>query len=114
MRFYFDGSEGKDDGIDNWLTLAGFVACDAFWDDFDKKWKTMLLERYPIAPFVHMWQMISGVDPFERVADGRIKSLISLFLIPSTCFRDWTKKNFVHSSALSILRHGHDSWRPGL
>jgi hypothetical protein len=55
MRFYFDGSEGKDDESDDWLTLAGFAACDVFWDDFDKKWKTMLRERYPVAPFIHMW-----------------------------------------------------------
>lgn len=80
MRFFFDGSEGQDDGKDSWLTLAGFVASDAFWDAFEKKWALMLRERYPVAPFIHMWEMVSGVDPFERVAgwtQDKINQLVS-------------------------------------
>src|ERR1700683_3400594 len=40
----------------------------------------MLMERYPIAPYIHMWQMASGTDPFERKAGwskSKIENLVS-------------------------------------
>jgi hypothetical protein len=80
MKCYFDGSEGTDTSGDTWLTLAGFAATDKSWGGFEGTWNTMLRERYPIAPYVHMWQIISGTDPFERVngwTKGRVVSLVS-------------------------------------
>lgn len=67
MKCYFDGSEGTDPKGDTWLTLAGVAAPDKSWEYFDSTWNRMLRERYPIAPYIHMWQIISATDPFERV-----------------------------------------------
>lgn len=61
------------------MTLAGYMASDGFWAGFQKKWERMLRERYPIAPFVHMSQLVAGVDPFERVAgwtEERVNALV--------------------------------------
>jgi hypothetical protein len=80
MKCFFDGSEGQDTNGDTWVTLAGWAAPDESWKRFDDTWGRMLRERYPIAPYIHMWEIISGVDPFERVAgwtDTKIKSLVS-------------------------------------
>ena len=79
MRFYFDGSEGREDNDDRWLTLAGFAAGDTFWNVSYKQWNHMLHERYPIAPYVHMWELLQGKDPLERVngwTDDRVLSLV--------------------------------------
>jgi hypothetical protein len=67
MKCYFDGSEGVDDSDHTWLTLAGFGAPDAVWAKFDTKWQAMLRDRYPIAPYIHMNELMGWDDPFERV-----------------------------------------------
>jgi hypothetical protein len=79
MRCYWDGSKGNDDSGAEWLTLAGFIASDGFWGDFQGKWEMMLRARYPIAPFIHMSDMVTYNDPFERVAGWtaiKIKDLV--------------------------------------
>lgn len=38
------------------------------WAEFQNQWDIMLRERYPIAPYIHMWQIVSGTDPFESRA----------------------------------------------
>ena len=68
MRCYFDGSEGAEDNGTKWLTLAGFMAPDGLWGAFQRKWEAMLRDRYPIAPYVHMCDLLSHNDPFERSA----------------------------------------------
>ena len=67
MRSYFDGSEGEDGSGHKWLTLAGYIAKDSVWASFEPKWKEMLRNRYPPAPWLHMSQMMNHEDPFERV-----------------------------------------------
>jgi hypothetical protein len=79
MRCYFDGSKGKDDTGGEWLTLAGYIASDGFWGDFERKWEAMLRARYPIAPWIHMYELLAGEYPFERVAgwtEDKIRALI--------------------------------------
>ena len=79
MRFYFDGSEGREDNDDRWLTLAGFAAGDTFWNVFYKQWNHMLHERYPIVPYCPYVGTAPGKDPFERVngwTDDRVLSLV--------------------------------------
>jgi Protein of unknown function (DUF3800) len=66
MKCYFDGSVGGQS--DRWMSLAGLVATDSVWGTFQKRWETMLRERYPVAPFLHMTDLITGNDPFERKA----------------------------------------------
>jgi len=80
MRCYFDGSEGSDDGGAKWLTLAGYIASDGFWGRFQGKWETMLKERYPIAPYIHMNPLVMHEDPFERVVgwtNGKMTELVT-------------------------------------
>ena len=97
MRCYFDGSDVKAADGSRWLTLAGFAAGDVFWTAFDSDWNTMLRERYPIAPYIHMCDLLSGNDPFERVAgwtDEKVRSLVgdALNLLESlnkTAFRSF-------------------------
>jgi hypothetical protein len=78
MKCHFDGSVGG--YSDEWLTLGGFAATDATWATIDKQWKSMLRDRYPIAPYVHMTDLITGNDPFERKAgwtDCKVEGLVS-------------------------------------
>jgi hypothetical protein len=110
MRCFFDGSEGKDDAGETWVTLAGFGAADSVWRTFDEKWRRMLTERYPVAPFLHMWQLISGTDPFERRAgwtEEKISTLITdaidlLQNLDHSVFRSFTC--MVNLSAYERLR----------
>ena len=67
MKLHLDGSEGDDDEGRKWMTLAGYIASDGFWRDFDDRWTTMLHNRYPIAPYIHMNELMGWDDPFERV-----------------------------------------------
>lgn len=63
MNCYFDGSVG---GTSNeWLTLGGLIATDAAWGSFESDWKAMLNDRDPIAPYVHMAELIHGDEPFD-------------------------------------------------
>src|ERR1700693_3061758 len=78
MNCYFDGSVG---GIsDEWLTLGGFIATDKTWAAFHNQWEALLRNRYPIAPYIHMTDLITGNDPFERKAgwtDCKVDALVS-------------------------------------
>jgi hypothetical protein len=67
MRSFFDGSRGSDSHNHEWLTLAGYTANNGVWDQFDRHWETMLRDRYPIAPYIHMTDLLTGNDPFERI-----------------------------------------------
>jgi len=78
MKCYFDGSEGTDSKGDNWITLAGFAAIDKSWEGFERTWNKMLHGRYPIAPYVHMSEIISATDPFERVNGWTKDKVVSL------------------------------------
>jgi hypothetical protein len=65
MKVYYDGSEGEDANGDKWITLAGIAATDAVWAEFDKRWSKMLAARYPVAPYIHMIEVMDHEDPFE-------------------------------------------------
>src|SRR5947209_16636915 len=67
MKSYRDGNNGKDSAGDSWITLAGFAGTDSTWREFDNAWATMLKERYPDAPYLHMIELLAGDDPFDRV-----------------------------------------------
>ena len=78
MKCYFDGSEGQDTKGDTWVTLAGLAALDRSWAGFESAWGRMLHKRYPIAPYIHMSQIVSGDDPFERVNGWTKEKVLSL------------------------------------
>jgi hypothetical protein len=78
MNCYFDGSAGG--RADEWLTLGGLVASDSTWAKFQTDWTLMLRSRDPVAPYVHMTELLTGNGPFKRDAgwtDQKIKDLIS-------------------------------------
>ena len=63
MNCYFDGSVG---GTSNeWLTLGGLIATDSAWANFESDWTAMLKDRDPVAPYVHMTDLVRGGDPFD-------------------------------------------------
>ena len=62
-----DGSYGEDAAKSRWMTLGGVMATDAVWGSFDESWIRMLAERYPRAPYIHMNELVQGVDPFEKI-----------------------------------------------
>jgi hypothetical protein len=68
MKCYYDGSgHGVDQNGDEWITLGAVAATDSVWAEFDNKWNLMLRERYPVAPYIHMIELLDHESPFDRV-----------------------------------------------
>lgn len=67
MNCYFDGSVGGTS--DEWLGLGGLIATDEAFAEFEKNWRAMLKDRYPIALYHHMTDLVTGNGDFRR-ADG--------------------------------------------
>lgn len=67
MKAYYDGSVGEDENGDQWITLAAISGTDEVWAQFDERWDRMLKNRYPIAPYIHMIEVLDDKDPFERI-----------------------------------------------
>src|ERR1700728_1401779 len=90
MNCYFDGSVGGKS--DEWLTLGGLAAPHGIWAAFRGDWIAMLQSRDPVAPYVHMTDVVTGQRPFRRDAgwtDAKKKQLVSdaidvLGTIPTT------------------------------
>ncbi len=78
MNCYFDGSVGGNEN--EWLTLGGIVATAHTLKRVEAQWAIMLRERYPIAPYLHLTDLLTGNDPFERRAgwtDHQVTALIN-------------------------------------
>jgi len=117
MKCYFDGSEGTDVHGDTWMTLAGFAAPDKSWESFETTWAKMLRERYPIAPYIHMWQIVSGTDPFERPngwTEAKVISLVSdaLELLKNRISLHSFSCRVNLSARQRIIDEGHSVWEP--
>lgn len=77
MKCFFDGSGATDPDGHAWLTLAGFMAADAFWKQFEKDWVSeVLAKRDPYAPYLHMSELLSGNRPFDRWPQDRRYNLV--------------------------------------
>lgn len=94
MKFYFDGSEGATDEGSKWLTLAGFAALDNFWSGFNQRWVKMLRARYPIAPYIHMYELLGGDDPFETVNGWTLDRITSLVWDAVTLLQECDEQRF--------------------
>ena len=68
MRTYFDGSVGQDEQGDTFITFAGIAGTDEVWAEFDGKCSRMLASRYPVAPYIHMIELLDNKDPSEEKA----------------------------------------------
>ena len=107
MRSYFDGSEGVDDSSSRWLTLAGFVAPDKCWARFYAQWEQMLRDRYPVAPYVHMYELLGRDDPFERKAGWTNEKITQLVVDAIEVLAGTVPRSF-HSIVCSIDVSAHD------
>jgi hypothetical protein len=79
MKTYYDGSVGTDENGDEWITLGAIAGTDEVWARFDQKWGKMLGSRYPIAPYIHMIEVLNNTDPFDSLVgwdEDRKKALI--------------------------------------
>jgi hypothetical protein len=78
MKCFFDGSLTTSADGHSWLTLAGYMAGDAFWAEFDRSWRPEVLEkREPHAPYLHMCDLISGVERYEGWERDRRNRLVN-------------------------------------
>lgn len=119
MRCYFDGSFGDEENGSQWLTLAGYMANDAIWGDFQKAWDRMLRERYPIAPWLHMSEMLAHEDPFQIVngwTDEKIERFVFDALNLLQNVDKYKFRSFVYSFDVAarkrLLLEGYDIAEP--
>jgi hypothetical protein len=66
MKAYYDGSTTEDEQGEKWITFAGIAGTDAVWAEFDTRWARMLASRYPVAPYIHLIELLDNNDPFEN------------------------------------------------
>jgi hypothetical protein len=79
MKAYYDGSIGTDENGDEWITFGAVAGTDEVWARFDEKWDKLLKNRYPIAPYIHMIEVLDDKDPFDSLTgwdECRKKALI--------------------------------------
>jgi hypothetical protein len=115
MKTYYDGSVGEDDHGDRWITLAGIAATDSVWAEFDDKWNRMLKARYPIAPYIHMIELLDGEDPFETSAGWEFCKKQDLIQDAITLLSNMNKAEFHmvwssinDSERIRIQQNGHN------
>jgi hypothetical protein len=63
MKAYFDGS--GDLKKRDFVVLAGVAANDPLWASFDAKWREILDDRDPPAPYIHMREIVNGRKAFK-------------------------------------------------
>jgi hypothetical protein len=102
VKCYLDKSDGIDDGGDVWLTQVGFAASDAMWHKFNDRWRRVLWERYPIAPYLHMTHLLSGKDPFIRGVGGWSEEAQSKLIRDSVFMLQQLDKREVFFSRCSV------------
>lgn len=115
MRIFVDGSYGNDAQGDEWITLGGIAAMDKAWYDFEGHWHTMLRNRYPIAPYIHMIELMDGDDPFDSV-NGWDEPRLGNLITEGIARLSWMNKDetrmivcsFNKSARERIIAEGHD------
>jgi hypothetical protein len=114
MRIFVDGSYGKDANGDEWITLGGIAATDNAWSEFEGHWHTMLRNRYPIAPYIHMIELMDGEDPFDSV-NGWNEEKLGNLIVEGIARLSWMDKaqsqmiacSFNKSARDRIIAEGH-------
>jgi hypothetical protein len=77
MKCFFDGSNPDSSDGRPWLTLAGLVAGESFWDRFNNGWRVEVLQkRAPYAPYLHMRELYSSKSKFKDFTQQRRNDLI--------------------------------------
>jgi hypothetical protein len=63
MKSYCDGSGTSD--ASPFVVLAGIAAEESLWSGFERGWGEVLKARDPIAPYLHMREVVPGKGPFK-------------------------------------------------
>jgi hypothetical protein len=95
VKVFYDGSEGEDEAGDKWITFAAVAGTDAVWAEFDKRWSKMLASRYPIAPYIHMIEILDDEDPFEPLVGWDFSKKHSLIQDAIVLLSQMDKAGFV-------------------
>ncbi len=64
VKAFFDSS-GKIDGSKFWV-LAGVAASERVWGEFDVRWDEILKARTPVAPYLHMRELVSASGAYTE------------------------------------------------
>jgi hypothetical protein len=104
MNCYFDGSVGGQSN--EWLTLGGVAAPDAIWASFHTQWEAMLRDRDPIAPYVHMTDLITGNGSFKSGA-GWDENKVDRFVHDISVLLNSIDKSKICGFACSVDVHAH-------
>jgi hypothetical protein len=111
VKCYYDGSYGDDASGDSWITLGGVAATDSTWADFDTEWNRMLSERYPVAPYIHMIELMGHNDPFDYGWDRTMKrqlisdAIVALSQMDKDEFR-WFRFSINENAIGRLLQQG--------
>ena len=95
MKTYFDGSCGNDQNGNSWITFAGIAGTDDLWAKFDLEWSRMLRSRYPIAPYIHMIELLGHEDPFEGQVGWRYENKRQLIQDAVVLLSQMNKAQFI-------------------
>jgi hypothetical protein len=63
MKAFCDGSGNAD--TSPFVVLAGVTSEESEWAFFENEWGRILRDRYPIAPYLHMKEIVLGKGPFR-------------------------------------------------
>jgi Protein of unknown function (DUF3800) len=75
LKVYCDGSGKTKEAACRFLTLAGMIASDDYWRDFEAKWK-IVLDKHSV-PYSHMRKLLRGKEPFHGWLDSDKQSFVS-------------------------------------
>ena len=64
VKASFDSS-GKI-GSSRFVVLAGVAASENIWQDFETKWDEILKARSPIAPYLHLKELVYATGPYTE------------------------------------------------
>jgi hypothetical protein len=79
LKSYFDGSGSqKPTAHRNAVTLAGYVAYDATWADFEDGWWKILRTQTPSPAYMHMQEAMQGKKEFSKIKGWDATKVASL------------------------------------
>jgi len=108
MQCYFDGS-GRSRRYRQPVANSGRIhGADSFWGRFRDDWDRMLRERYPVAPYIHMIELLSREDPFAWGAAGWNEQKINKLILGALNILQQVDKREFCSFICSIDTSAHE------
>ena len=90
------------------VVLAGVAAEESVWAGFERDWKAILEDRDPIAPYLHMNEIVAGSGPFhndEGWDEDKRRQLITDCLLYSQILDTQKFKTFVCTVDMTVYRN---------